>query len=135
MSGDVLPRSTSEGYEAFEPLLNGRRVILLDVPVLEQQLMGLCWRGSKIDHPPGEHDDWANACTAVAVLVLARKPELQVYASSGKAKRPPESNATAEGPSGLMDSHRRSLAFGTTPTPAPDPGRRWPRVERFLRGD
>jgi hypothetical protein len=54
-------------YEAFEPALNARAVVLLDVPVLEQQLLGLVWRGGKIDHPGGEHDDWANACVGVAV--------------------------------------------------------------------
>ena len=50
------------------------------MPVLEQQLLGLTWRGRKIDHSPGEHDDWANA--AVGALLLARSakapPSLQI---------------------------------------------------------
>jgi len=38
------------------------------VPLLEQQLLGLVWRGNKIDDPGGEHDDWANAVAGVARL-------------------------------------------------------------------
>jgi hypothetical protein len=74
----VCPQTTSQLYEAFEPLLNGRRVVLLDEPTLEQQLLGLVWRGGKIDHPAGEHDDWANA--AVGALVLAEAPPAQRFA-------------------------------------------------------
>lgn len=47
---DVAPHSASDLYEALEPRLNSHRVVLLDVPVLEQQLLGLVWRGSKITH-------------------------------------------------------------------------------------
>ncbi|MEP7306318.1 MAG: hypothetical protein ABJA98_12445 [Acidobacteriota bacterium] len=68
----VADRTKSELYEAFESPLNGGRVVLLDEPVLEQQLFGLIWRGARIDHMPGEHDDWANAvCGATA---LATRP-------------------------------------------------------------
>jgi hypothetical protein len=68
----VSERSKSELYESMEPLLNGRRVVLLDVPILEQELLGLIWRGSKIDHPNGEHDDHANAVAGVVVLVAGK---------------------------------------------------------------
>jgi hypothetical protein len=67
----VAAASASTVYENFEPVLNAREAILLDVPVLEQQLLGLVWRGAKIDHPNGEHDDFANA--AVGALLLARE--------------------------------------------------------------
>jgi len=60
----VCTRNRSQLYEALEPKLNAREVLLPDVPILEQQLLGLIWRGSKIDHPAGEHDDWANAVVA-----------------------------------------------------------------------
>jgi hypothetical protein len=56
-------------YEAFEPVLNGGGVELLDVPLLEQQLLGLVWRGGKIDHQRGEHDDFANAVAGVVRLL------------------------------------------------------------------
>jgi hypothetical protein len=54
---DVGSQTKSELFEALEPRLNAREVVLLDVPLLEQQLLGLVWRGGKIDHPSGEHDD------------------------------------------------------------------------------
>src|SRR5262249_29284496 len=54
---DTLALTASQSYEATEPLLNGHRVILPDIPLLEQQFLGLVWRGGKIDHPPTEHDD------------------------------------------------------------------------------
>ena len=76
----MLPRTTSQHYEAFEPLLNGRRVVLPDVPLLEQQLLGLIWRGGKIDHPHGEHDDWATAAVTAAVLAAQRPQKLMIYA-------------------------------------------------------
>ena len=61
----VADRTKSQLYEALEPLLNGSRVVLLDVPLLEQQLLGLVWRGGRIDHPAGENDDFANAIAGV----------------------------------------------------------------------
>lgn len=48
-------------YEALEPRLNAGEIELLDVGKLQEQLLGLIWRGNKIDHQSGEHDDWANA--------------------------------------------------------------------------
>ena len=47
----VADRNKSQLYEAFEPVLNSHRAVLLDVPTLEQQLLGLVWRGGRIDHP------------------------------------------------------------------------------------
>ena len=61
---------------------------MLDVPLLEQQLLGLVWRGGKIDHPNGEHDDWANAaCGALlaarelATTPVAREPSVEEVAA------------------------------------------------------
>jgi hypothetical protein len=65
----VSDRSKSELYEALEPLLNSKNVVLLDIPTLEQQLLGLVWRGGRIDHPNGEHDDYANAAALAIVGV------------------------------------------------------------------
>ena len=66
----VLEQTRSQLYEALEPRLNAREVVLLDVPILEQQLLGLVWRGGKIDHPVGEHDDWANAAAGLVSVLL-----------------------------------------------------------------
>jgi hypothetical protein len=60
----------SKLYEATQPWLNGGRVLLLDVPTLEQQFLSLVWRGGKIDHPVGEHDDYANAVAGVVYELL-----------------------------------------------------------------
>ena len=65
----VASRTTSEFYEATEPLLNRGVVDLVDVPALEQQLLGLVWKGSKITHPAGEHDDFATAAAGCLTLL------------------------------------------------------------------
>ncbi|MBI4346858.1 MAG: hypothetical protein HY553_08380 [Elusimicrobia bacterium] len=70
----VADKTTHQIYEALEPALNSRRVILPDVPEVEQQLLGLVWRGGRIDHSAGEHDDWANAVAGLVVeLLVARE--------------------------------------------------------------
>jgi len=77
---EVAKHSASELYEALEPRLNAHTIILLDVPVLEQQLLGLAWRGGKIDHQSGEHDDYANAVAGVARLLSSGKTDAQAAA-------------------------------------------------------
>ncbi len=64
----VSELTKSELYEAMEPKLNSGEVILLDEPQLESQLLGLVWRNSKIDHLPGEHDDFANSAGGAIYL-------------------------------------------------------------------
>jgi len=56
----VCPLSKHQLYEALEVAINAREVEILDEPVLYEQLLGLVYRGAKIDHQSGEHDDWAN---------------------------------------------------------------------------
>jgi hypothetical protein len=66
-------RPKSDLYEAFEPRLNAGEVELLDHPAMIEQAVCLVWRGQRIDHEPGAHDDLINAVAgAVAVMV---KPE------------------------------------------------------------
>ncbi len=69
---DVIEESASDLYEALEPRLNAGEVLLPDVALLEQQLLSLVWRGNKIDHPSGEHDDWANAAAGAISVAAAR---------------------------------------------------------------
>jgi hypothetical protein len=66
----VAARTTSQNYEALEPHLNGAAVLLPDVALLEQQLLGLIWRGGRIDHPGGEHDDFAASVAGVVGLIM-----------------------------------------------------------------
>src|SRR5262249_5535258 len=71
---EVARKTTSDLFEALEPRINSRLVVLPDVPVLEQQLLGLVWRGGKITHQPGEHDDYATAAAGAIAVVPARAP-------------------------------------------------------------
>lgn len=65
------PLSKTEIYEAFEPALNAGEVELPDIAKNTEQLLCLVIRGARIDHQPGDHDDFANACCgAVAQLNL-----------------------------------------------------------------
>jgi len=57
----------------LEVLLNAGEVELLDVAVLQEQLLTLIWRGNRIDHQPGDHDDYANAAAGVIVAVKSAK--------------------------------------------------------------
>ncbi len=65
----TVKETTSELYEAIEPALNGHRVVLPDIPLLEQQLLGLVWKGGKITHPAGQHDDFVTAAAGVVRLL------------------------------------------------------------------
>jgi hypothetical protein len=61
--------SASDLYEKFEPILNAGEIELLDNPSLIEELVSLIWKGNKITHEPGGHDDHANS-VALAVSVL-----------------------------------------------------------------
>jgi hypothetical protein len=66
----VSELSKHELYESFEPWLNSDKVVLLDNSECESQLLGLMWRGNKIDHNPSEHDDFANSVVGVTYRLL-----------------------------------------------------------------
>jgi hypothetical protein len=76
-------RSKHELYEAFEPVLNAGEIELLDLPKLQQQLLGLVWRGRKIDHQQGEHDDWANVVAGVVWSAARREVKPRILACIG----------------------------------------------------
>jgi hypothetical protein len=69
----VSDKTKHELYESLEPRLNGAQVILLDHAELESQLLSLIWRGNKIDHPGGEHDDYANAAAGAVEGALRKR--------------------------------------------------------------
>ena len=87
-------RPKSDLYHDFLPLLNARRVELLDLPRLSAQLAGLERRTARsgrdsIDHVPGGHDDLANAVAGVLVGVdLDRRQPLvrlsDVFGADGR---------------------------------------------------
>jgi len=68
ISYDLCELTKSDLYASFEPLINSGSVELLDVPKIFAQLLGLIRKGSKIDHAPSEHDDWANAAAGAIYL-------------------------------------------------------------------
>ncbi|MDP3720028.1 MAG: hypothetical protein Q8T13_19880 [Acidobacteriota bacterium] len=82
----VSGKTKSELYESLEPRLNSHQVILPDAPVVEQQLLGLVWRGGKIDHQSGEHDDLANAAAGVVDVALSESKRLVVAGVWGGAR-------------------------------------------------
>ena len=75
-------RPKSDLYCDLLPLLNAKRVELLDNPRLAAQLVGLERRTARsgrdtVDHSPGGHDDLANVVAGVLVgLDLDRRPAL-----------------------------------------------------------
>jgi hypothetical protein len=80
-------------YQSMMPLLNSRRIELLDHPRLISQLCGLERRTSRggrdsIDHPPNAHDDVVNAVAGAAAAANGAANELAPYlafASDGTA--------------------------------------------------
>lgn len=78
----VCARSKTEIYEAIEPRLNADEVELLDVPKLQEQLLTLIVRGARVDHPPGAHDDWANAAAGALVHVKTVRKTRPDYAQA-----------------------------------------------------
>ena len=84
-------RSKSDLYRDFLPVLTTGRADLLDHPLLLHQLTALERRTSRsgrdsIDHPPGYHDDIANAVAGACVLadrpigIAPRNIQLRLYA-------------------------------------------------------
>lgn len=61
-------------YDEFEPKLNAGEVELLDMPKLQEQLLTLVSRGGRIDHQPGDHDDWANAAAGALIQCQINAP-------------------------------------------------------------
>jgi hypothetical protein len=83
----VCQRTTSELYEALEPVINAGLVELPDDPKLLEQILTLVHRGGKIDHEPGAHDDYANAVAGLVHLIrpnvfVERIPFVAAYAAS-----------------------------------------------------
>jgi hypothetical protein len=67
---DLRTASASDLYERLEPALNAHEVELLDAPTSIEQLVSLVWRGQKITHEHGSHDDHSNAIALVVAEAL-----------------------------------------------------------------
>src|SRR5262249_771107 len=74
---EVADTVRSDLYRELLPLITSQHVVLLDHPRLVAQLCGLERRTGRagqdtIDHPPGAHDDLANAAAGALVLAARR---------------------------------------------------------------
>lgn len=79
----------SDIYKELLPSLNSGKVELLDLPRLHAQLCNLERRTARggrdsIDHPPGGHDDVANAAAGALVRAITRANGLWIWAKLGE---------------------------------------------------
>jgi hypothetical protein len=72
-------------YEQVQVLFNTESVTLVDDATLEGQFLSLIWRGGKIDHASGEHDDWSNAASG-AIYLASKKAAMHVGFPIGVGK-------------------------------------------------
>src|SRR4051794_25252330 len=80
---DISEPSKNDIYRDTLPLLNSRKVELLDHPRLASQLCGLERRTSRsgrdsIDHGPGGHDDVCNSACGALLLVRTKRPPMRI---------------------------------------------------------
>lgn len=80
---EISARVKSDIYKEFLPHMNSGRVELIDHKHLVAQICNLerrTARGGKdlIDHPPGAHDDAANAVAGAIVLALAINQPMEI---------------------------------------------------------
>ncbi len=69
ISCNLSELTTHQCYEAFGPRLNSGQIVLLDSDKLQNQFLGLVWRGAKIDHHSSEHDDYSTAVARLANML------------------------------------------------------------------
>jgi len=117
----VSSQSKSELYLGMLPALNSRRVDLVDHPRLRQQLCALERRTSRVgkdtvDHPPGGHDDVANAVAGVLAPMVGGINDMLGYyrflADAAGAAVPTDEPASAVAPAvvGTEDREARLRA-------------------------
>jgi hypothetical protein len=94
---DLSEQPKGEIYTNTLPLLNSRKVELLDNPRLASQLCGLERRTSRagrdsIDHGPGGHDDVCNSACGVLLLVRTKRPPMKIHPDALKWSATPDPN-------------------------------------------
>jgi hypothetical protein len=106
----VAERAKSDIYRDALPLLNSGRAELLDHERLTAQLCGLERRTARggrdsIDHPPGSHDDVANAVAGALVAAAGQLSKAEAWARFGRSPSPP----TALQQSAIVHAEERRL--------------------------
>jgi hypothetical protein len=117
----------SDLYELLEAPLNAGEIELLDQPTLIEQATCLVWRGQRIDHEAGGHDDWINAVAGLAHVLRGGSFEDMTFAAPilvstpryHVGDHPGWGDAPHPGAGG-------TLAPGIAHGPAYSPGRLWP---------
>ena len=82
---ELSEQTASDLYQALLPKLNSRQVELLDLPRLLKQLCDLERRTARggrdsIAHPPGQHDDIANAVAGALLIAGTVRPPMKISA-------------------------------------------------------
>ena len=113
ISYTVCPLTKHQLYEALEPRLNAGEVELLDMPKVQEQLLGLVTRGGKIDHLAGEHDDAINAAAGALHFTHAQVDMSAALADALDAVDDAEARADA------LSAHWRELEHEATSGTAP----------------
>src|SRR5262249_28240843 len=111
----IAEKSKSDLYVAFLPLLNSRRIDLLDHPAAINQLCSLERRTGRgtgrdiIDHPPKSHDDIANVIAGVLTGCRGKSPLFVHPSVLGRSTLPPSPFAGNSGPAiGVDNGYRYS---------------------------
>lgn len=105
----------SDLYRDLLPLINSRRIALLDHPKLINQLCSLERRTARggrdsIDHAPGAHDDLAN-CVAGLAAINSRFGNFDV-SYRGWNDDDQDNSKETEGPSYAVEQLRSAIASG-----------------------
>jgi hypothetical protein len=106
-------KTKSQLYGELLPLLNSGRVELLDHPRLTAQLCGLERRTARggrdsIDHPPGAHDDIANAVAGALVAAAGQLSKAAQWARFGRSTSPDLTSSQSLPMSAIVHAQMRS---------------------------
>jgi hypothetical protein len=133
---ETAEHTKSEYYVDLLPLLNSRRIDLLDNARLANQLISLERRSragkDSIDHPPGGHDDIANACAGAAFLASQKRQPMRILEVVRTWAAVPDRHGTLSAMRTLMDpgGHARPPPLPTAwPTSPAEP--KLPRSPSF----
>ena len=98
---ELSEKPRSDLYQALLPKLNSGQVELLDLPRLTKQLCDLERRTARggrdsIDHPPGGHDDVANAVAGVVEMVAGGRGPMVINPEAIRLFSRPNAAARAD---------------------------------------
>lgn len=105
--------SATELYEYFEPKLNAGEIVLPDVSKLQEQLLTLVVRGTRVTHQNGDHDDYANS-VAGAVWCASQSQGMHISAEVlARARTPGAFGPNSPGGRGLWGNYALSGSGGS----------------------